>query len=86
VDAVLEVRTAPLQVAIAGDLRSALSRSPGAKDLFESLPPSRQRAYLESIKEARLPETRLKPAAQTVERLEALRKAPRGTSRGRPSP
>ena len=53
------------------ELSEALDRVPAARTAYDALPPSHQREYDRWIAEAVKPETRLRRAAQAVERLQA---------------
>lgn len=51
------------------ELAAALGDAPDAAALFEALPPSHQREYVQWISEAKKPETRHRRAAKTLEML-----------------
>lgn len=51
------------------DLAEALQAAPGAREAFESLPPSHKKQHLWHIYEAKRPETRRRRIAATIRRL-----------------
>ena len=51
------------------ELDEALARDAGARSVFERLPPSHRREYVEWIGEAKRPATRARRVEQTLERL-----------------
>jgi hypothetical protein len=62
------------EVAVPNDLAKALAASPQAQTVFEKLPPSHRRDYVEAIMEAKKAETRARRIAQTVAKLEGAPK------------
>ena len=56
-------------VVLPPELVEALAADAAAKAAFEALAPSHRREYAEHVAEAKRPETRLRRAAQTVDRL-----------------
>lgn len=65
----MEVDTAPRTVDIPPELKRALAKNKGAKEVFEKLPPSHKREYVGYITEAKKPETRLRRVNQTIKTL-----------------
>ena len=51
----------------------ALKKNRKAKEIFDAFPPGHRREYAEWVAEAKRPETRLRRAAQAVERLSVSR-------------
>jgi hypothetical protein len=49
---------APPEAPLAGDIEAALDVSPEARTVFDSLPPSHRRRYVEHIEDAQRPATR----------------------------
>jgi Bacteriocin-protection, YdeI or OmpD-Associated/Domain of unknown function (DUF1905) len=56
-------------VLVPDELVEALAGDPSAKAAFDRLAPSHRREYSEHVAEAKRPETRVRRAAQTVDRL-----------------
>ena len=54
---------------IPDDLATALRDAPDARAIFEKLPPSHQRQYLEWIEDAKRPDTRARRLAKYVKML-----------------
>jgi len=54
---------------IPAELAAALAAAPDAAAVFEALPPSHRREYVEWVAEAKKPETRVARAQKTVTRL-----------------
>ena len=69
---------------IPDDLAAALSGKPGARELFERLPPSSRRGILEWIQSAKRSETRARRIAETADKAAKNIKAnfPEGRDRG----
>jgi len=51
------------------ELVEAFGQSEEVRDIFETLPPSHQREYIEWVAEAKKPETRTDRARRTIERI-----------------
>jgi uncharacterized protein YdeI (YjbR/CyaY-like superfamily) len=51
------------------ELAAALAAAPDAAAVFEALPPSHRREYVQWVSEAKKPETRVSRAEKTVTRL-----------------
>ena len=62
-------RSRSADVVVPDELLEALAADPTAKAAFDALAPSHRREYAESVAEAKRPETRVRRAAQTVDRL-----------------
>ena len=62
-------RSRSADVVVPDELADALAADPQAKAAFDALAPSHRREFAESVAQAKRPETRLRRAAQTVERL-----------------
>ena len=71
----LELDTAPREVTVPPDLAGALDRDPAAKQRFEGLSYSRQRAHVLSVEGAKTAETRARRIASAIS---ALRDEPPG--------
>ena len=71
---VLRRDTAPRTVDVPKDPRAALSNVPAAKAIFERLPWSHNRAYVEWIDDAKRAEARARRVGETIARLKAGRK------------
>lgn len=56
-----------------GELADALGAAPDAAALFEALPPSHRREYVQWVAEAKKPETRVSRAEKTIARLRAAK-------------
>jgi hypothetical protein len=56
-------------ITVPDDFAQALARQPPAKTAFDKLPPSHRREYVESVVEAKKPETRARRIAKAVETL-----------------
>ena len=74
VTVVLEVDTAPRVVALAPDVKKALTKNKKAKAAFEKMAYSHQKEYVGYIEEAKRPETRAKRIKQTLEVLSGVGK------------
>ncbi len=70
-DVEVEVDTQPRVVEVPDDLAAALSQSPAAKAVYESLSYSEQRRVVEPVQDAKTAETRARRIHKTVERLAA---------------
>ncbi|MET8854414.1 YdeI/OmpD-associated family protein [Amycolatopsis sp. NPDC004625] len=55
------------------ELADALAAAPDAAALFEALPPSHRREYVQWVAEAKKPETRDSRAEKTIARLRAAK-------------
>lgn len=62
-------RVARGEAEVPDDLAAALKKAPAARKAFEAFPPSHRREYIQWITEAKLPATREKRLAQTIEWL-----------------
>lgn len=71
---VLEVDTAPRVVALAPDVKKALTKNKKAKAAFDKMAYSHQKEYVGYVEEAKRPETRAKRIEKTVEALSSLGK------------
>ena len=60
---------APREVEVPDDLAEALRRSDEARAVFDGLPFSHRREYVESITEAKRPETRARRVERTIQAL-----------------
>jgi hypothetical protein len=67
----MEVDGDPHTIDIPADFQRALKRKKAAQAFFDQLPPSHQRAYIESIVESKSDETRSKRIAQAIQILSA---------------
>jgi hypothetical protein len=56
-------------VEVPADLAAELASAPGARAIFEALPPSHQREYIAWLDEAKKPETRARRVKGAVERI-----------------
>lgn len=65
----LALDTAPAAVEVPADLADALAENQAASDFFAGLSPSRKKAYITRILEAKQPATRVRRVATAVERL-----------------
>jgi uncharacterized protein YdeI (YjbR/CyaY-like superfamily) len=65
----MELDTEPRTVSVPGDLRDALAAEPDAKNAFAALSFTHRWEYVEWVEEAKLPETRARRIAGTVERV-----------------
>lgn len=65
----LEIDTAPRTVVIPTDLQAAFDESPTAKKNFENLAPSKQKAIVLSIEDAKTAETKIKRIEKAVAQL-----------------
>jgi uncharacterized protein DUF1905/bacteriocin resistance YdeI/OmpD-like protein len=70
----LEIDTEPRLVDVPPELAEAFESEPVAKSLFDSLPYSHQREYVNFITEAKKPETRARRAAQSIEMMKSKQK------------
>ncbi len=73
VDVELRRDDAPRTVSVPEELQSALDRDPKATAAWEALAPSHRNEHAAFVAEARQPETRVRRAQRTVERLLAGR-------------
>ena len=74
VTVVLEVDTAPRVVALAPDVKKALTKNKKAKAAFDKMAYSHQKEYVGYIEEAKRPETQAKRIKQTLEILSGVSK------------
>ena len=65
----LEVDTAPRTVELPADLAAALDEVPGAREAFDRLAPSHQKAHVTAVEGAKAPETRARRIAKAVETI-----------------
>jgi hypothetical protein len=72
----IELDTEPREVERPPELAASLAAAPEARAVFERLAFSHQKAYADWVAEAKRPETRVRHAAQSVERLLAGRNEP----------
>jgi uncharacterized protein YdeI (YjbR/CyaY-like superfamily) len=59
----------PRSTAIPAELTAALAGSPKARKAFDALPPSHRREYCQWVGEAKRPPTRVRRAAEAIDRL-----------------
>ena len=76
VDVEMELDTQPRRVRVPSDLARALAGLPGGKEAFAQLSFTHRREYVEWVKDAKRPETRMRRIEQTVERVRAGRPPP----------
>ncbi|MER6282536.1 YdeI/OmpD-associated family protein [Streptomyces sviceus] len=69
IDVELTLDTAPRTVEPPADLAAALAQVPGAQEAFRALAPSRQKAHVTSIGEAKTEATRRRRITKVVEEL-----------------
>ncbi|MEW2401017.1 YdeI/OmpD-associated family protein [Streptomyces sp. NPDC046862] len=69
IDVELELDTAPRTVEPPADLAAALAAVPGAEEAFGTLSPSRQKAHVTSVNDAKTDATRQRRVAKVVEEL-----------------
>lgn len=67
----LEVDTAPRTVELPADFAAALDEVPGAREAFERLAPSHQKAHVTAIEGAKAAETRARRIAKAVVTISA---------------
>lgn len=67
----LEVDTAPRTVELPADFAAALDEVPGAREAFERLAPSHQKAHVTAIEGAKAVETRARRIAKAVVTISA---------------
>jgi Bacteriocin-protection, YdeI or OmpD-Associated/Domain of unknown function (DUF1905) len=70
-EVLIEVDTAPREIAVPPDLAEALAGEPAAAATFDRLSFSHRREYVQWITEAKRPETRARRVADALERLRA---------------
>ncbi|WP_158623916.1 YdeI/OmpD-associated family protein [Corallococcus llansteffanensis] len=68
---VLERDTAPREIEVPEDLQRALDAEPALRDVFTKLAFTHRKEFVQSITEAKRPETRERRLAQTLEKLRA---------------
>src|SRR5919112_5701782 len=73
VDVVIELDTAPREVALPDDLSAAMDDA--ARAAFDGLAPSHKKEWVRWVREAKKPETRTARIEKTVEGLKAGKKA-----------
>lgn len=66
---VRDARSRSASVAVPAELERALGANPAARAAFEALPPSHRREHSEFVAGAKREDTRLRRAAQTIDRL-----------------
>lgn len=74
----IELDTEPRVVTPPPELRASLADAPKAKGIYDKLSFSYQKAYADWVAEAKRPETRVRRAGESVNRLLAGRKEPNG--------
>jgi hypothetical protein len=67
-DVLVELDTAPREVAMPDDLGAALDAA-GLRAAFDALAPSHRKEHVRSVEEAKAPETRARRVAKVVEKL-----------------
>ncbi|WP_438853824.1 YdeI/OmpD-associated family protein [Agromyces sp. M3QZ16-3] len=65
----IELDAAPRTVDVPEDFAAALDATPGAREAFDRLAPSHQKAHVTAITEAKAPETRARRIAKAIEKL-----------------
>ena len=71
VTALVELDTAPREVVIPAELAEAFVGDPQVRKIFEAMPYTHRKEYAVWVSEAKKPETRLRRAAQAIQRLRA---------------
>ena len=69
VDVTVALDTEPREVAVPDDLAAALEPHPDARAHFDGLSPSKRKAFVAIIEDAKAPETRRRRVDKTVEKL-----------------
>ncbi len=69
IEVVLEKDEAPREVDLPSDLAAALAATPGLRESFDALSPSRRKAHVLSVTDAKTPETRTKRIEKVVASL-----------------
>ena len=65
----LRIDTEPRKVQVPADVATVLKKSPLARKVFDKLPYSHQKEHIDSIEEAKRPETRARRIEKMMERL-----------------
>jgi hypothetical protein len=65
----VELDTAPRTVEVPDDLAAAIDAAPGAREVWERLPPSHKKAHVTAVESAKAAETRQRRIAKAIEAL-----------------